>query len=125
MAGSHTRAPRWRACPNGVAAIGVAVIVGVATAPFAAAAGDPAATGREQARACAVCHGPAGLSVTPDAPNLAGQPALYTAAQLRAYRSGARKHEVMAVMAKPLSDDDISNLAAWYASIGIEVKPPP
>ena len=83
------------------------------------------ASGRQKAQACAVCHGPQGLSVTPDAPNLAGQPALYTAAQLRAYRSGARKHEVMAVMAKQLTDADISNLAAWFASIRVEAQLPP
>ena len=47
------------------------------------------------------------------------------AAQLRAYRSGARKHEVMVLMAKPLSDDDISNLAAWFSSIRVEAQPPP
>ena len=88
------------------------------------AAARDAAAGRVKAQACAVCHGPAGLSVTPDAPNLAGQPAIYVAAQLRAYRSGARKHEVMAVMAKPLSDDDIEGLAAWYGSIRVEAKVP-
>ncbi len=81
--------------------------------------------GRQKAQACTVCHGPLGLSSAPDAPHLAGQPALYTAAQLRAYRSGARKHEVMAVMAKPLTDDDIANLAAWFASLRVDVQPPP
>lgn len=81
--------------------------------------------GRQKAQACSVCHGPLGLSSAPDAPHLAGQPALYTAAQLRAYRSGARKHEVMAVMAKPLTDDDIANLAAWFASLRVDVQPPP
>jgi len=92
-----------------------------AAAPVAA---QDAAAGRTKAQACAVCHGALGLSTTPDAPNLAGQPAIYVAAQLRAYRSGARKHEVMAVMAKPLSDDDIRNLAAWFSSIRIEATPP-
>ncbi len=81
--------------------------------------------GRQKAQACAVCHGALGLSVTPDAPNLAGQPALYVATQLRAYRSGKRAHEVMAVMAKPLTDDDIRELADWYASLVVEVKAPP
>ena len=89
----------------------------------ASAAGD-AGLGRAKAQACAVCHGPLGLSVQPDAPNIAGQPAIYLAAQLAAYRSGARKHEVMGVMAKPLSDDDIANLAAWFASLKVEVTPP-
>ncbi len=84
-----------------------------------------AMAGRDKAAACAVCHGPLGLSVTPDAPHLAGQPSLYVATQLRAYRSGARRHEVMAVMARPLSDDDIDNLAAWYASLKISVQSAP
>jgi cytochrome c553 len=83
-----------------------------------------AEAGRAKSQMCGVCHGPLGISTAPDAPHLAGQPALYTAAQLKAYRSGARKHEVMAVMARMLSDDDISNLAAWYASLQIEVQPP-
>ena len=82
------------------------------------------AAGRQKAQACAVCHGQLGQSVTPDAPHLSGQPAIYTAAQLRAYRSGARKHEVMAVMARPLTDDDIAQLAAWYASLRVSVQAP-
>ena len=94
----------------------------LALAP-AAQARDPVA-GRAKAAACAVCHGPNGLSVAPDAPHIAGQPALYLGNQLRAYRSGARKHEVMGVMAKPLSDSDIDDLAAWFASLQISVKAP-
>jgi cytochrome c553 len=82
------------------------------------------AAGRQKANACTVCHGQLGVSTTPDAPHLAGQPAIYVAAQLRAYRSGARKHEVMAVLAKALSDDEINQLAAWYSSIRIEAAAP-
>ncbi|WP_349744647.1 c-type cytochrome [Roseateles cavernae] len=82
------------------------------------------AAGRAKAQACAVCHGPLGLSSQPDAPHLAGQSAIYLSGQLKAYRSGARPHEVMAVMAKPLSDTDIANLAAWYAAIRIEAHAP-
>ena len=83
-----------------------------------------AEAGRTKAAACAVCHGQLGLSNTPDAPHLAGQPAMYVAAQLRAYRSGERKHEVMAVIARPLTNDDIQNLAAWFSSIRIEATAP-
>ena len=82
-----------------------------------------AAAGQQKAQACAVCHGPQGLATAPDAPHLAGQPELYLATQLRNFRSGKRVHEVMAVMAKPLSDADIADLSAWYASLTIEVKP--
>jgi cytochrome c553 len=92
-------------------------------AAIAAGAAEPQA-GRAKAAACAVCHGRNGISTLPDAPNLAGQPALYVEAQLKSYRSGARRHEVMSLIAKPLSDADIADLAAWYASIRIEATPP-
>ena len=90
----------------------------------AAAAAD-ISPGRTKAQACAVCHGLLGISVSPDTPNIAGQPAIYLSAQLKAYRNGERKHEVMSLMAKPLSDEDIALLAAWFASIRIEAQPPP
>ena len=104
-------------------ALAPAALLLALAAPAPATAGD-AEAGRTKAQACAVCHGALGISTTPDAPHLAGQPAHYIATQLRAYRSGGRKHEVMAVMAKPLSDDDIANLAAWFAAIRIEASAP-
>ena len=80
--------------------------------------------GKLKARACAVCHGQQGLAVTPETPHLAGQPERYLGEQLKAYRNGKRQHEVMAVIAKPLSDEDIRDLAAWFASLKVEVKEP-
>ena len=71
---------------------------------------------------CQTCHGPDGIGITPDAPNLAGQPRVYLAEQLRAYRSGKRQHEVMSVIAKPLEDEEIAAIAAWYSAIAIEAK---
>ena len=81
-------------------------------------------TGRAKAKMCAVCHGESGVSVLPNAPNLAGQPEIYLAEQLKAYRSGKRSDETMSVIAKPLTDAEIADLAAWFASIAIETKPP-
>lgn len=103
-----------------------ALLVGLALASAAShgAAADVAA-GRQKAQACVVCHGPVGLSSAPDAPHLAGQPAMYLAAQLRAFRGGKRTHEVMSVIAKPLSDADIADLAAWFSSIAIDVRRQP
>ena len=80
--------------------------------------------GKAKAQACSTCHGPLGLSQLPNAPHLAGQPELYVAEQLKAYRSGKRSNEIMNVIAKPLTDEDIGQLAAFYASLVIEVKPP-
>lgn len=98
----------------------VAALVAAAAALPARAA--DAAIGKAKAAPCTACHGPMGIAIAPDAPNLAGQPESYVAAQLRAYRGGKRKHEVMSLMAKPLSDTDIDHLAAWYASIKVAVK---
>lgn len=95
----------------------------MAACACAAAMADDIDAGRAKATACVVCHGPVGVSSAPDTPNLAGQPATYITAQLRAFRGGERKHEVMSVMAKQLTDDDIAKLAAWYASIRVEAKP--
>jgi cytochrome c553 len=102
-----------------------AAAVALAAAALAPAApAQDAAQGRAKAQPCAVCHGALGLSSAPDAPHLAGQPAIYLAAQLRAYRSRERRHEVMNVMAQNLSNDDIAQLSAWFASIRIEARPP-
>ena len=106
------------------AALAPAVFGALATLLSAPAAAADAEAGRNKAQTCAVCHGPLGLSVGPDIPNLAGQPEIYLAGQLRAYRSGSRRHEVMGVIAKPLGDDDIANLAAWFASIKVEAQAP-
>jgi cytochrome c553 len=85
-------------------------------------AGD-ARTGRAKAAACAVCHGPVGISQQPNVPHLAGQPEIYVVEQLRAYRSGKRTHEVMNVVARGLSDADIDDLAAWFATIEVRAEP--
>jgi cytochrome c553 len=118
------RRPRLYSTVAALAAVVAVTALATAPATSSAQASDVAA-GRQKAQTCSVCHGLLGLSNAPDAPNLAGQPAIYTAAQLRAYRSGARKHEVMAVLAKAMSDDDISHVAAWFASLRVEVVAPP
>lgn len=84
-----------------------------------------ARSGAAKARACHACHGVDGISTLPDAPHLAGQPAIYFERALRAYRSGERRHEVMQVVAKPLADADIRDLAAFYAAIVIEARVAP
>ena len=94
-----------------------------AALPGAALAGDPAA-GKQKAQTCAVCHGPMGIAVAPETPNLAGEGEGYLTRQLQAFRSGKRQHEVMNVIARPLTDAEIGDLAAWFASLKIELKTP-
>jgi cytochrome c553 len=65
---------------------------------------------------CAMCHGPQGLSYA-DSPNLAGQFESVIYKELRDFQSGARVNPVMSPMAKNLSDQDMLDLAAYYASL--------
>ncbi len=99
----------------------IAVLAGAA---FSAYAND-VAEGRAKAEvACALCHGPTGQATLPNAPNLAGQQAIYLNEQLRNYRSGKRQNEVMNMIAKPLTDADISHLAAWFSAVKVTVEAP-
>ena len=88
------------------------------------AAADAKAGRQKAAGLCQACHGMDGLSKNPEAPNLAGQVESYLVRALTEYRSEARKNESMNIAAKDLSDEDIGNLAAYYASIQIDVIPP-
>ena len=81
-----------------------------------AMAGDITA-GKEKAASCAGCHGTAGISNNPAWPNLAGQQKNYLEKQLRDFRSGKRQDPLMSPMAKPLSNGDIENLAAYFNSL--------
>lgn len=76
-----------------------------------------AAAGKAKAAVCAACHGTNGISLIPMYPNLAGQKEQYLASSLKAFRDGQRKNMIMAPMAANLSDDDIANLAAYYAKL--------
>jgi cytochrome c553 len=73
---------------------------------------------------CAVCHGVNGIGVNPDVPNLAGESPLYLEKQLKAFRSGERKHEQMSIIAKGLEDKDIADVAAWYSKLKVSVEVP-
>ncbi|MDE2564339.1 MAG: c-type cytochrome, partial [Burkholderiales bacterium] len=95
-----------------------------AAAGGTAARADDVDAGRVRAQACVACHGPLGLSSQPEVPHLAGQPADYLKAQLRAFRSGARKNEVMSLMARDLGDADIDQLAAWFSAVRVQAQPP-
>ena len=80
------------------------------------AAGDIAA-GKARASSCMSCHGSMGISANPAWPNLAGQKRLYLQKQLQDFRDGKRQDPTMSAMAKALTDNDISNLAAYYSSL--------
>jgi cytochrome c553 len=73
--------------------------------------------GKAISASCAGCHGAQGISSNPLWPNLAGQQAGYLVKQLTAFRDGSRSDPMMTLMARPLTDTDIQNLAAWYSSL--------
>ncbi len=74
--------------------------------------------GKAKSASCAGCHGPAGISMIPMYPNIAGQKSQYLVKQLKAFRDGSRKDPVMGAMAKPLTDEDIENVSAYFESLG-------
>lgn len=80
--------------------------------------------GKKKAGMCNVCHGKNGLATNPEAPNLAGESAIYIEKQLVAFRSGERQHRQMTIISKGLKDDDIKNLAAWYEAMKVTVELP-
>ena len=115
VAGSCSGAPgRAKGLPL-VLAAGL-LTMGLANPAIAQSTGD-AAAGKAKAGLCAACHGPDGLSVNPLWPNLAGQHQAYLAAQIRAYRDGEREEITMQPFVQDLTDQDIEDLAAWYASL--------
>ena len=79
------------------------------------AAGD-AAKGKEKSAVCVACHGVDGNSEIPANPRLAGQHASYLFRALQDYKSGARNNAVMAGFAGALSEEDMEDLAAYFAS---------
>lgn len=93
----------------------VGTIVLVAITGSAGAAGD-AAAGKTKAAACGGCHGANGEGNAKN-PALAGKKADYLVHELQEYKSGKKNHAVMHSFASKLSDDDIENVAAYYASL--------
>ena len=94
-------------------------LCGIASSAIPAAAADLAA-GKEKAELCIGCHGEGGISQTKNIPSLAGQPDQFIQWQLVFFRSGTRKNEQMQPVVEGLSNEDVRNLGAYFASL-----PPP
>ena len=94
-------------------------LVALITVAAAQAAGGAAAdigAGERRAAVCFACHNPDGISKIAGTPHLAGQDRAYLEQALHAYRDGeTRQNPTMNAMAKPLSDQDIVNIAAWFS----------
>lgn len=95
----------------------ITALLGANTMAFAA--GD-AAAGKAKSVICASCHGANGIAIAPMYPNLAGQNEAYISASLHAFRDKTRGGSMAALMqmqAANLTDADIDDLAAYYASL--------
>jgi cytochrome c553 len=76
-----------------------------------------ASAGAGKATVCMACHGPQGIAIASNFPNLAGQSATYLYVQLKQFHDGQRADPVMSGQAAPLSDTDMRNLASHFASL--------
>jgi len=94
-----------------MAGVGICIAVSGATL-----AGGDAAAGKTKSASCGGCHGANGEGVAPN-PALKGKDAAYIVEQLKAYKSGARPHDMMKMMVQALSDQDMEDLGAYYASM--------
>lgn len=98
----------------------VAAALALGVAGSAQAAGDPVA-GERKAATCLGCHGIEGYRNTYPSfrvPKLGGQHAQYLVSALQAYKTGKREHSTMQAQAATLSEQDIRDLAAYFAQIG-------
>ena len=81
---------------------------------------DPVA-GKAEAALCGGCHGADGLSVATEIPNLAGQHYEYLMQQLIAYKDGTRKNGVMNDIIRPMTIEQLRNIAAYFSSVPLAV----
>ena len=105
-------------------AVSAAFVIAATCAAGPALAADPAAGKKVAQGTCAVCHGLDGIAKVPDAPHLAGENVGYLVRQLKAFKSGERKHEQMSIIAQSLDDAAMENVSAWYSQIKISVQVP-
>jgi len=99
----------------------------IAAAALGAASASQAAdiaAGKAKAEPCVACHGENGISQLENVPSVAGQPDQFTQWQLVYFRSETRKNEVMTPLAAELTDIDIRNIGAYYASLPPAKEPP-
>ncbi len=108
-----------RAAPK----LGLLVLGALLAVSTSVAAKGDAEVGRKKSTPCAVCHGPNGVSPSPEFPNLAGQHADYLEAAMKHYKNGKRKNPIMQAQVTALTQKDMMDLAAFFASQrGLHVK---
>ena len=91
------------------------LLAALAASGSAFASGD-ASVGKKKSTPCAVCHGAEGVSPSPEFPNLAGQYPDYLLSAMQHYKNGKRKNPIMKAQVEKLSNKDMMDLAAFFAS---------
>ena len=94
----------------------ILLAIAIAAAPPTAFAQTGGIAARNLAASCAICHGTDGRAATTDVVPLAGLPEVYIAAQMQAFRDGKRPATVMHQIAKGYTDQQIEQLAAYFAA---------
>lgn len=102
--------------------IGIVAVASAVSVGSAFAADGNVAAGKSKASVCEVCHGLDGRGTAPNFPALAGQHQEYLEQALHEFKDGKRTNAIMNAMAMPLTDQDIDNLAAYFA--GLPCDPP-
>lgn len=92
----------------------ILLAAGLGFASTASAQLPDIAAGKKRAQVCFACHGENGVSKISGTPHLAGQDRAYLIKAMQAYRNGQRQDPTMVAMAKPLSDMDMVNIAAYF-----------
>lgn len=92
------------------------MLLGVGASNVAAAAGDAQAGQTKASAVCLACHGLDGNSINPEWPSIAGQHEAYIVKQVKAFRAGERTNVLMSPIALTLTDKEIEDTAAYYAS---------
>ena len=93
----------------------VVLLLALGAIPFAQSMAADIAAGEKKAAVCFACHGKDGHPAIKTYPTLAGNHAEYLVAALKGYRDGTRLDPIMVPMAKALNDDDMANIAAYFA----------
>ncbi len=102
------------------------VFAGLALGSSGVLAEGSAEAGQAKTTTCIACHGVDGNSANPEWPSLAGQSSAYLIKQMKAFKDGKRQDPLMTPMAQLLSEEDIKDLAAYYAqqvNSGLEASP--
>jgi len=96
--------------------VSAAIMLGLGAGDVASAAGDVQAGQTKASTICVACHGLDGNSVNPEWPSIAGQHESYIVKQVKAFRAGERSNVLMSPIALTLTDKEIEDTAAYYAS---------